>query len=569
MFGGAPIGATPLGGSFGGAAEPVPVGGANAIRWVARLLVDGVDWSSRLVGEPQVDREEGAAGICSFDLCLPAGPVTPTDWKGRSVALDYIGTMAGVTTEQRLFTGRVADPSWNRTTRTLSCTCSDQLQQRVEAMEISAIDALVGGYWSEDVFEPVAGRSRWDYAQERLSTRAASLDCDAYGSVRVTSWYTAAQPDFTFGAGSTVYDSLDVQLSDLSVQINTVEIEGDYRFSRLWQRNLTYVWAHPDMAGTSGMTGFCLWIQHTTELPTIEMIESAVSGGGQTVISSAYQVLPSSGTYCDPPIGYAAPRNHKELVLAARVVGARRWNQAVTESYKLRVVAGASVAAVGEVIERQGAAVEVESDLAEAWESDEITGGTSGHQDVRDEPRRQAQLLTLLNQAGATIVAAHRGTQLSWDVPASWVTGLDLRHTVHLDDQGARAKGKVARLQHRLSLETGVALTTVTIAVMRGGGAVSDPLVPPPFSVLPPEEEEGPSPIEDSMPTQLADGIDDLPYDETLDGFSGNYSQTSGDYPRRFQATADEVLETLRDENVVEIPAVYRIAIPNDLLELY
>jgi len=569
MFGGAPIGATPLGGSFGGAAEPVPVGGANAIRWVARLLVDGVDWSSRLVGEPQVDREEGAAGICSFELCLPAGPVTPTDWKGRSVALDYIGTMAGVTTEQRLFTGRVADPSWNRTTRTLSCTCSDQLQQRVEAMEISAIDALVGGYWSEDVFEPVAGRSRWDYALERLSTRAASLDCDAYGSVRVTSWYTAAQPDFTFGAGSTVYDSLDVQLSDLSVQINTVEIEGDYRFSRLWQRNLTYVWAHPDMVGTSGMTGFCLWLQHTTELPTIEMIESAVSGGGQTVIASAYQVLPPSGTYCDPPIGFAASRNHNELVLAARVVGARRWNQAVTESYKLRVVADASVAAVGEVIERQGAAVEIESDLAEAWESDAITGGTSGHQDVRDEPRRQAQLLTLLNQAGATIVAAHRGTQLSWDVPASWVTGLDLRHTVHLDDQGARAKGKVARLQHRLSLETGVALTTVTIAVMRGGGAVSDPLVPPPFSVLPPEEEEGPSPIEDSMPTQLADGIGDPPYDETLDGFSGNYSQTSGDYPRRFQATADEVLETLRDENVVEIPAVYRIAIPNDLLELY
>ena len=60
-----------------------------------------------------------------------------------------------------------------------------------------------------------------------------------------------------------------------------------------------------------------------------------------------------------------------------------------------------------------------------------------------------------------------------------------------------------------------------------------------------------------------------MPISGTLDGFSGNYSQTSGDYPRRFQATADEVLETLRDENVVEIPAVYRIAIPNDLLELY
>lgn len=568
MFGGAPIGATPLGGSFGGAAEPVPVGGANAIRWVARLLVDGVDWSSRLVGEPQVDREEGAAGICSFELCLPAGPVTPTDWKGRSVALDYIGTMAGVTTEQRLFTGRVADPSWNRTTRTLSCTCSDQLQQRVEAMEISAIDALVGGYWSEDVFEPVAGRSRWDYAQERLSTRAASMDCDAYGSVRVTSWYAAAQPDFTFGAGSTVYDSLDVQLSDLSAQINCVEIEGDYRFQRLWQQNQQYGWEHPELGGFSGIQGFCMWLRNTSELPTKEMLRSAVSGAGYSVISEGYQTLPPSGVYCIPPIGWAASSNHDELVLRGAVIGARRWAQSVTEQYRLRVEADASIAAVGEVIERQGASVAVGEDRADAWESDPPTYGTSGHIDVRDEPRRHRMLTTLLQQARVSIISAHRGSRLSWDVPASWVTGLDLRHTVQLDDQGARALGKVCRLGHRLNLETGEAMSTVTIAVMRGGGTTSDTLTPPAYSTAEDPEDWGDLPG-GSLPTQLADGVDDPEYDDELEGFAGNYSMSSGAYPRRFDVTSIELDESLRDEHQAEITATYRVAIPNDLLELY
>lgn len=565
MFGSAPIGAVELGGIYGEAPEPIPVAGNNAIRWQPRLLVDGVDWTARLVGDLSVDREESAAGICSFVLCLPAGPVTPTDWKGKAITLDYVGTMAGVTIEQRMFTGRVADPTWNRTDRTLSCTCSDQLQQRVEAMEIAAIDALTGGYWSEDVFEPVAGRSRWDYAQERMTSRAAALDCDAGGNLRVTSWYAKASPDFVFGQGSTVYDSLDVQLSDLSEQINTVEIEGDYRFPRLWQRNRTFTWVHPDMDGFTGEQGFCAWFQNTTELPTIDMIRSAAEGGGQTVIAGIYQALPPSGIYCSPPVGFVAPANHDELLLSAVVTGARRWNQTVTENYKLTVLAEASVSLVGSVIDRQGATVDVESDEADAWESDDIEGGTSGHTDARDEGRRQAQLLTLLNQASTSIIGAHRGTQLSWQVPASWVSGIDLIHTVELGDQGANARGKVVRVQHDLSIDDGSAMTTVTIAVMRGGGTVSDPLLPPSFSEY---DEPGGGTI-GPLPTQLADGIGDPPYDETKDGFSGNYSLSAGEYPRRFQITADEVAEELRDEHVVEIPAIYRVTIPNDLLELY
>ncbi|POC72916.1 hypothetical protein, partial [Vibrio vulnificus] len=78
-----------------------------------------------------------------------------------------------------------------------------------------------------------------------------------------------------------------------------------------------------------------------------------------------------------------------------------------------------------------------------------------------------------------TLIAAHRGTTVTWDVPTSMVLPIDLVHTLRLDDQGARAVGKCRRIVDRLDLGSGSALTTISIAVMRGGGGAADPLVPP------------------------------------------------------------------------------------------
>src|SRR5690606_2794495 len=101
-----------------------------------------------------------------------------------------------------------------RTERTLSYTCSDQSQEQVEALSAAQVDALVGGQWSVDVFQPVEGRSHWDYALERMGTRTASLECDAYGVPRVTSWYAKPVADFMFGPGSTEYDTVSVSFSE-------------------------------------------------------------------------------------------------------------------------------------------------------------------------------------------------------------------------------------------------------------------------------------------------------------------------------------------------------------------
>ncbi|AVO56165.1 hypothetical protein [Ectopseudomonas mendocina] len=592
LLGGAPLGSLP---GSGDVPEPIVVGGDNAIQWVSRVVVAGVDWSARVTGETSVLAAEGGARVAQFTLCLPPGPVLPLEWRKREVTIDYLDNLG----ESRLFTGRIVDPVWNRTDRTLSCTCSDQLQEVVEALPVEQVDSLTGGLWSEDVFEPVEGRSHWDYAQERMSTRTASLECDAYGVPRVSSWYAKGTADYVFGEGATIYDTVLLGFSEDKRETNRVLIEADYRFSRLRQLNKAYHWQHPFTGGLSGEGGFCAWFLDSTELPNIDMILDAVTDSGQQLLSGAtwYRTMPQ-GVWCDPPIGWNNP--FTDQLLGFSLTAARRWTQVVTERYALDVRADAAITASGELVQRDSLAMDVESDLAERWESTAFgvntaapaVGGTSngiprpgfqapstpgraaddgvsGHTDVRDEPRRQAGLRVLLNQAAATIVGEHRGTTANWDVPGGWVHGIDLEHTAQVDDQGVLAKGKIQLLQWRLDHGGGAALCSVTVALMRGGGDVNDPLTPPAFSVEPQPEPPAPDPIADNLPTQIG-GKGEV-YDDELDGFSGTWSVGDGvseGFTRRFQITADEIPAEQRDELVVPIEGVYRVAIPNDLLEL-
>jgi hypothetical protein len=147
------------------------------------------------------------------------------------------------------------------------------------------------------------------------------------------------------------------------------------------------------------------------------------------------------------------------------------------------------------------------------------------------------------------------------------VLDVDLPHTLLLDDQGIRARARCSRVLDTFDLAAGTAITTLAITVMRGGGSVSDPLLPPAPSAVPQAESGDPV----NLPTQLGGKSSSPVYDEDLDGFSGNYDNADPTYPvfdRRFQITASEIAEDQRDEQEVAILATYRVAVPDDLLEL-
>ncbi|WJN60939.1 hypothetical protein [Pseudomonas sp. SO81] len=569
----APLNGTADGGSPP-APQPIPTG--VAFTWRDQVLVAGVDVSAQVTGVPEVDRERGAAGIADFDMFMADDP-NPAEWVGREVIINYLSTSGGVTTSARLFTGHIEETSWNPNERLLSCACSDRLQQRVERLTIAEVDALIPCYWSADVFEPAEGRSRWEYAEERLSTVRASLDCDVNGTPRLTTWY-AGPVDYDFGPDTTVYQSVEVIYADLSTLTNVVEIEADYRYPRLRQLVTNYSWQHPGTGGATGIPGFCAWRPESTELPDVEMLRSATDSSGQVMVNASFTRLPPSA---GDPCGTGVPwvNGYSELVLGATWGGIRRWVQSVTEQYQLRVEAISSVSAVGEVIVREGSAVEIESDRTERWEQSLERMSRGGlvegsydteDDDLRAEDRRQLFLRCQLNQAATTIVRAHNASGLAWDTPTSLVMGVDLGHTLKMNDQGVAGIGRCSRLQHRLDKASGVAMTTLTIAVMRGGGSVNDPLTPPPIPAEPPPGSGG-EPVTPGLITQLGGSPDSGDYDDDADGFSGNYDNFDPSYPRfprRFAITAPEIAAEMVDEQIIQVGQTYRIAIPNDLLEL-
>lgn len=570
MLNGSPLNGVALNGASGTlpAPPPVPIVRGVAYRWRLRLLVGGVDMTDQLTGTADVDREEGAAAVAGFALYIaPGTPVVPTDWVGKAVSLDYISTSAGITTESRRFTGQIASPVWNPTTRVMSCECSDQLQQRVEAMTIEAIDSLTGGYWSADIFEPTEGRSHWDYALERLSTRPASLDSSPAGALRVTSWYATA-PHFVFGPGTTLYQSLRLDLAPLASITNRVEIDFSYRYSRLWQRNQQYSWKHPETGSGEGIEGFCQWITFSSELPTIQMVEEAASGNGQTIVSSSYYLLP--GTMADP-CGDGNPWINftgEDLLLGANWTAARRWAQVVTENYPLVIATPAGEAEDTRIVRRASYSVQIEDPAAEAWADEPITGGDSSVTDLHDETRRATAINVVLRVHQTEVIAAHRATAIGWGVHASMAMDVDMIHTLELDAEGVHAMGKCQRIQDSYDLTAGTPITTLTIAVMRGGGTMDLLTLPPRLGVDVVPTEPSSDGLE--LPTQLSGWLLP-PYDPDLPGFSGNNDGGGAEesFPRRLDAPADELPETERDENqLTTTELLYRVGIPNNTLEL-
>lgn len=570
MLNSAPLNASPLNGVAGSSVEPEYVVRGQSYVWALRLLVQAENLTANLTGTVSVDREEGAAGIAGFDLFIAPGVVVvPSDWKGKPVSIDYISTTQGQTSEARRYTGWISRADWSPITRLLTCECSDQLQQRTESMSIAAIDALVGGYWSADVFEPTEGRSHWDYALERMSTRTASLDSSPTGELRVASWYAGA-PHFVFGAGTTLYQSAELQQADLDRTTNRVEIEFSYRYSRLWQRNKNYQWQSPETDGSTGLGGFCNWRSNSHELPTKDMIADTASANGETLINPSYYSLPL--TLADP-CGDGNPwiNTFDDLLLGVSWVGARRWAQVVTETYTLTLATVAGESDGARIVQRSAYTVDVEDDQADEWVDEPILGGSSGNTDLNDDARRDAALSVALRAGQAEIVSAHRETTLSWQIPSSLAMGIDLIHTLELNDQGAHAIGKCRRIVDSFDLGSGQAVTTLSIAVMRGGG-VSDPLTLP--SRLGGEAGGGGGGgevIANILPTQLGGRLASPAYDDAMEGFAGNYSSTTSGtemYPRRMDSFAPEIPAEDRDERQLSAETLYRVGIPNDTLEL-
>jgi hypothetical protein len=444
------------------------IGAGHSPNWTARCLIDGIDVSARLRGQASVTAEEGAARIASVTLLPASGPVVPLDYVGKTIHIDYVLLIDGVPVPRRLFTGRIDTPSYNPATALLHLDCTDDLQNRVAALDRSVIDALVGGRFAEAVQGEMD--DAWDYVKARLETVAASLDSSASGGLRVTEW-EGADVWATWGKSDLLYEHATLALPQRSTLVNKVHIEFDYRYPRLRQRYTSSGWSgtNIDMAPVG-------WAY-----PTQQDILGAAGGSGWMVTKAVFYPAPaavphSSGGFIRPPEG---------SIDMAILHLAQRHSQTVTEKYGILVTADESVAANGDLAYTLRGALESEFDGG-AWEAAldvEPLMPDGGDMDYApDAPRADAEyaIQTLLDMARVKIFGSHRSARVGNAVLCNPDLDVDKRVAIATGD--VEAVGKVARVIHTLDFQAGSAVSAFDLAIFGAGGAgilTPDMLAPP------------------------------------------------------------------------------------------
>lgn len=557
-----PLNSVPLNG-LGGAALPetVVLQPGQGFTWTAVIKLAGVDVSADCQGY-QLSGSESGDLVASFAVYLGGGPVDLRGFAGQEVTIDFV-VLGSPNIVSRRFTGALVEPEFDVLTRLLSCQATTRLEDAIDAMELADIDLFVGGYWSPDVFEDAAGRSRWDYAQERLSSRPAAMNADRFGAARITSWYPAGVA-YEFAPGAEVFQSVDVALAPLSDTINVYELEADYRYSRYRQRNQPFSWTHP-------LAPFESWRADSTELPDAAMIEDATEAAGWFVSQSNWDRLPGTDVTLDPPW-----RNENtDLLLAAEWTASLRWTQRGVEQYRIRLEVPAAVAAVGEVIERARVVLDTDTDGDSIWEvnsGDELPSEDElAELPKRDQERLESALECAMHIGRTAIMAAQRANLVTWKVPLAHALGIDLGQRVRLRGV-ATVTGTVVGLDEAAEFETGLAELTISIAVSQGdAGAVDDALAIPDAPVF----VDDAAPVFDGvLPTQLGRREASPAYNEELPGFAGNYSVADGnpdevpEYPRRMTVDTPEISAQWRDEISAQTTVTYRVAPPVDQLEI-
>lgn len=461
-----------------------PYGGAAAV-WTLVVRLDGVDVSAQVVDALVVEAEEGAARIADFVLSPEAGAVLdlPT-WTGKSVSID-IGTGAADAADpylMRLFSGVVDTPALEMETRTVRVRATDDLQGAVGAMTKAALATLIGGRWSAAVFDAAA--TGWRYAQDRLSTVRAALDLSPDLEFRLTPWQPAATADIVFDENRVLDGSLAVTLADRQGLVNTIDITFGYRYPRLKAEGYGLGY-HYVTAGS-----FADWVLAGNWFLQRAAVESAISQAGLSLVSIAYDAMPTSPVAVGSGFWTPNPQVDATLCMGFAATAAYDYSQDIEESHQIAVAAPYSVAAVGPQRQTMSGALEGVYQQPPGWETKArlyrasietvppqdlapvVAGETNGQDPTltTDSDRAAAEnaIETLIDIAKASIWASHRRNGVAAAVCLN--PALDVSKTVEIDAAGVHAIGKVRRVRHRMTPATGEAMSEFELALCAVSG---------------------------------------------------------------------------------------------------
>lgn len=548
----------------------------NSQYWSVKVTLNGTDISALLTGEVDVEAEEGSARLATFTYYPPAGTIDPITLIKQPVTIDHQtrDVSGNVTSQTRLFTGIVDTPEFDVTMGLLTMRCTDDLQGKVEASERDYLFSIIGGYYSEDVFD-YEESTNWEYAQDLLSTTPKFLDLDPFGNFRVNSWYAKAAGDLELQDAHLEYRTPTVELGHWRDIINHIELYLDSRFPRLYQREVSMGWKYPRY--------FCQFLTISTDLVTKDMLYGAVEGLGWGVKSIGTRPLypstalictggvngvPVAGTLSGAAIQWNNPY-YPDIYLGFSVGIYKRWSQSVTEKYKFNIYAPQTRDVFGDALDIMHGNVSIDFDT-EAYENldaqQEEAENSVNFRDWRgciadnpdlyslqdlidykappdgavtniledyyldedDQQRYEDAIKVLFAQARNKILESHRQNYVEFTRP---FLPFDLDQTVYVNATRVEARGKVSKLRFVMNIEENTSLVTGTLAISKSTDTAVTEQIAPGGEVAVPARvynkgywEEIDKPRHGiPLPTQIGNDVSHpYPYCEDMLGFSTN-----------------------------------------------
>jgi hypothetical protein len=449
-----------------------------------------------------INRSENSAALMDVTLITPTGTQDVQQWHGKTITLD-IETATGIT---RVYTGVVDIPEFDLIKKTVTLRCTDRRTEQINEQLASELPFI--GSWSdalfnkpEDVFEELT---------QRLTTPTKTVDFDAYGNYTIADYLPKATADYTLSDASIYRRSPSVQIASRGRLINRVNVEFEYRYTRLRHRQRNF-----QLIGAS----FCEVINHVDlSFLSTDSVKTNLESFGWNVNLPAvsFEYLPGGGVYncgggkffwspivtsgttatvkdSDGNVVYDSNDNPKTEVinrtvtdytqafcLSASWAASKRFAQDISEKVNLTISAPQSVTQYGliEQSQRNGKdidydATEYEDDISYAVPDGFIATAGDSYQDKSGTAAGyRAALRTSFDIAITKITKSHRDNHVTVETPI-WPE-IDLSNTIETTAGIIQARGKVTQISHTIDINNRFAETVTQFSLSRAVGSQSD-----------------------------------------------------------------------------------------------
>lgn len=540
-------------------------------------------------GEISITASEDSARVATFSV-VPASDVHLASFESSLVTLDITLFRGAQTATLRRFTGVVETVEFDPASRVATLSCRDGYQERAKACRSAAdVEALFGTLatpsakalpWSDDEPDPVS------YFRGLQDTALGAVFIDNAGIWRAVPWAIGAAAA-TFGENDVWDGSIRVQRANRRELPLSVRATLNFRYNRLHCAEKQLVWDDP------GAYDHAL---HLIPVVGRSTIQQAIDGlSGWIVKGKPTMTGPVPGVY---PVIYGAQTLHyivdwntaQTAVDHLDVTMYKRWYQQVQAVYQVDIPVG------GSSDREDVSAVSISSSFdADLWETTPtaedslgiyasnaptVTVPPTGYEGLPDphpsansaldyypdvtNTELQTAVVHVVAKALRRAAAGRRKQTVSFERPIDprWEIG----DVISINALGVSAVGQVVEFSERLDIDTGEAVTTITLACPDGDGAstsLTASVVAPTASVLHALYMPALSTHKGSWTSTLANPVEDdlLGYLCNVTPTSPQASPTAPVYIPQFRIIMPSIPANVRDPISINLPITASVSI--------